>query len=96
MRKSLAILIALIIIVVAYGVWRANQSPEVDLDPIAAACTDEGGTWLAAHAECESIRIDVCAELEGTFDECASACRHSDDPTAPCTMQCVQVCSFRG
>jgi eight-cysteine-cluster-containing protein len=60
---------------------------------LAQQCEDAGGTWLDEFNECEYIDETVCAELGGTFDSCASACRN--DPEADmCTMQCVPVCSF--
>jgi hypothetical protein len=94
MKKPLVILIIGVIAVMAYGVWLANQSPETDLGPIASICTDEGGSWVAEYGECENIGAATCTELGGAYAECTSACRHSDDPAAPCTMQCVPVCSF--
>jgi len=96
MKKSLVILIGILIIVMAYGVWQTSRSPEVDLAPIAAICAEEGGTWLADHKECENIGVALCVELGGAYDGCTSACRHNPDVTAPCTMQCVPVCSFSG
>jgi hypothetical protein len=57
-------------------------------------CELLGGKYLDEFDECEGISQEQCAELGGVFNECASACRH--DPNARfCTMQCVQVCSFR-
>ncbi len=56
-----------------------------------SACANMGGTLDAIHGECLGIVANACQEIGGTFNECASACRH--DPTAEvCTMQCVQVC----
>jgi hypothetical protein len=43
--------------------------------------------------ECEGISQDLCNELGGNFDSCASACRNNPDSDI-CTMQCVIVCSF--
>ena len=94
MKKSLIFLILVTIAVVLYGVWAANQSSGIDLGPVATICTDEGGTWLAEYGECESLSTETCTELGGIDEECASACRHNSDPAAPCTMQCVHVCSF--
>ena len=71
---------------------------------IEGACTDENpdpegaclsfdGTWIEEVQECEWMPKEMCENLGGTYDGCASACRRS--PKAePCTMQCVQVCQF--
>lgn len=56
-------------------------------------CVDAGGTWLADYNECEDISEAACTELDGTYDPCASACRHEPEGTV-CTQQCVLVCSF--
>jgi hypothetical protein len=56
-------------------------------------CADLGGTWLSDYEECEGMSQADCTNLDGTFDECASACRHNPDVQI-CTLQCVQVCSF--
>lgn len=59
----------------------------------AMLCEEVGGTWVAAHRECEWVSQQWCEQEMGRWQECASACRH--DPSAEiCTMQCVQVCSF--
>ena len=56
-------------------------------------CRRENGTWLEDYDECEGLDRDVCEEADGTYDNCASACRH--DPTAgACIQLCVEVCSF--
>ena len=57
------------------------------------ACADAGGTYLAAFDECEDVSQASCTEMGGSFDECASACRHLPE-TVMCTSQCVPVCSF--
>ncbi len=63
------------------------------VEALETKCTDLGGTWIAEANECEYISADDCASLEGTFNECASACRN--DPEAEvCTLQCVLVCEF--
>ena len=56
-------------------------------------CIGSGGNWLEEHNECERISSDVCSELGGSFESCASACRHDPDAEA-CIAVCVQVCSF--
>jgi hypothetical protein len=57
------------------------------------ACTDAGGKYLALFNECENVSSAACTTMGGTFDECASACRHAPEAVM-CTAQCVPVCSF--
>ncbi len=57
-------------------------------------CEKKGGTWLGNYRECENISENVCKEIGGIFNECSSACRHSTDPKAICTMNCVPLCTL--
>ena len=60
-----------------------------------AACAQSGGTWLPAYNECEGITPEQCGQAGGSFDECASDCRHDPDyPNVYCIQMCVGVCSF--
>lgn len=60
---------------------------------LARACQQAGGDWLAEHNECERVQENWCTQRGGSYNDCASACRH--DPDAEfCTQQCVFVCSF--
>jgi hypothetical protein len=55
------------------------------------ACKEAGLTWVAEYRECAGISQEACEASGGSFNECASACRH--DPEAEvCTLQCVLVC----
>ena len=64
---------------------------EVDVLDTKAQCNILGGNWLPEFNECEYISEDSCSDMNGTFMECESACRH--DPEAEmCTEQCVPVC----
>jgi hypothetical protein len=54
-------------------------------------CQKYGGNWLEEFNECESISLEQCSIMNGTFKECESACRHIPDAEI-CTKQCVQVC----
>jgi hypothetical protein len=77
---------------------KPDQPPE-PVDAIQTAtlsedCTAAGGTWRFDFGECEYAGQTWCDESGGTWEECASACRHNPDPLAICTMQCVPVCSF--
>lgn len=59
----------------------------------AQKCASQGGTWSEEYKECTGIGANSCQEIGGTFNECASACRH--DPNAQaCIMMCVQVCTL--
>jgi len=68
---------------------RASQMGE-----LARACRSNSGTWLESYRECEYVEATWCTTNGGRFDECGSACRHSPDPAAPCTMQCIPLCIF--
>jgi len=71
----------------------AAQQLPVSTIELEKFCADGGGNWLAEFKECENAGKGWCAENRGTFNECASACRH--DPKAEvCTMNCVPVCAF--
>lgn len=54
-------------------------------------CQKYGGNWLQEFNECEAISKEQCSIINGTFNECESACRHEPESIA-CTLQCVQVC----
>lgn len=58
------------------------------------ACEEAGGNWLAEFLECEYVSAEFCTEtLNGSFESCASACRH-DEEALICTKQCVPVCQL--
>lgn len=54
-------------------------------------CQNFNGTWLLGFNECEVISEEQCSIMNGTFNECESACRHMPN-SEMCTMQCVPVC----
>ncbi len=56
-------------------------------------CVNAGGQWSAEHKECMGVGSESCVAIGGTFNECASACRHNPKAEA-CIMMCVQVCTF--
>ncbi len=66
---------------------------DTDQKDLQTECEDIDGTWIAEYNECEWMDETTCNQLEGTFNECASPCRHQPETTI-CTMNCVQVCSF--
>lgn len=64
-------------------------------------CQEKGGTWLDKYQECESIPSDqgldqaACTAFGGTFNSCASACRHNPPNLKEyCTDACVKTCKF--
>lgn len=56
-----------------------------------SVCQEFNGTWLQEFNECEGISEEQCHTMNGTFQECESACRHIPDAEI-CTAQCVAVC----
>jgi hypothetical protein len=60
---------------------------------LAEACQQAGGNWLAEYNECEISDRNWCSARNGSFNDCASACRHNPDADL-CTQECVFVCSF--
>ena len=61
------------------------------------SCKNNGGKWIAEFNECELFESpELCTDIGGVYDECASACRNVlDYPNVVCTDNCVEVCSFR-
>jgi hypothetical protein len=93
-----------LILVIVFGVFvSACASPTtpapaptpkpVDSAAMEKACTDAAGNYLALFKECENVSSAACTAMGGTFEECASACRHEPE-AAICTAHCVPVCSF--
>ncbi len=72
----------------AGGTMEAGKTPD-------QLCVSFGGEWSAEFSECLGIAGDVCMEIGGNWNECASACRNNPNAEI-CTMQCVQVCDFKG
>ncbi len=65
------------------------------LQNLTRQCNQAGGNWVDGYWECENVSDDWCEEINGwNFDECASSCRHIDDPEIICTTECVSVCYF--
>lgn len=56
-------------------------------------CEGFRGNWIENQSECEYISEEVCQSMNGSFSECASACRNNPNAQV-CTLQCVPVCSF--
>jgi hypothetical protein len=93
MKKVLLVLVFFLLLA-ACSSSESDEAPEaVDSAELEQACLDEGGIFIAEQDECEDISEDACTDLGGTYDSCASACRH-EPADAICTAQCVLVCSF--
>tara|TARA_B100000686_G_scaffold174835_1_gene181909 strand:- start:149 stop:445 length:297 start_codon:yes stop_codon:yes gene_type:complete len=98
MKKTISIII-LVLLVAAVAVVAANVFAPEDTgnnqgnETAQVQCEAAGGTYVAVANECEGVSAEMCADLEGTFNECASACRNDADAEI-CTMQCVQVCQL--
>jgi len=72
----------------------ATPTPKpTDNATLGKACTDAGGKYLALFNECEKVSSAACSTMGGSYNECASACRHAPEAVM-CTAQCVPVCSF--
>jgi len=70
-----------------------EEEPAENLS-LAERCEAAGGKWLADYNECEGASSGWCSANGGSFDECASACRHNSNPGAPCILLCVPICQF--
>ncbi|PIR58726.1 MAG: hypothetical protein COU69_04170 [Candidatus Pacebacteria bacterium CG10_big_fil_rev_8_21_14_0_10_56_10] len=100
MIKNLSVPAQTAVIVLAVGVAILGTvlavslgRPPAEQDQLAERCQQRGGTWLSEFNECEHVDSQACDDLGGSFQSCASACRH--DPQAEvCTEQCEPVCSF--
>ncbi|MBW2983206.1 hypothetical protein KY327_02790 [Candidatus Woesearchaeota archaeon] len=86
MKRPLLIMIG----VLAMALLVAGCTPQ---SSTGESCEQAGGEWLPTYGECEGVSKSWCSEQGGSFDQCASACRHDPDADV-CTLQCVPVCSF--
>ena len=58
-------------------------------------CEARGGKYLPDFNECEGLAQVVCEELGGSYQACASACRHDPNyPDVACIEVCVPVCAL--
>ena len=89
--------IALIIIAINFllpqPVSNSANSTQTNTSSKSSLCSTYGGTWLQAYNECESVDQEQCAAMSGSFNGCASACRHNPNAGA-CIQVCVRVCSL--
>jgi hypothetical protein len=83
-------------VLLIFGLSTSGVGQELNTAEFAKACQSKSGTWLEKYSECENVDQQWCAASGGQFNECGSACRHNPDPAAPCTLQCVPLCTFAG
>lgn len=57
------------------------------------ACVARGGSWDPQYEECVGVNQTQCTAIGGSYNGCASACRHQPDAEV-CTLQCVEVCQL--
>jgi hypothetical protein len=88
MKKLVFLILVLVVLSAACG-----SSSEVDPAEVEKACTEAGGMYVAEHVECENISEQTCTDMGGTFDECASPCRHEPEDVV-CVTMCVPLCTF--
>jgi hypothetical protein len=70
-----------------------NDDNENNTDDLKTICENNGGNWIDSAKECEGISQELCSDMGGNFNSCASACRNDPDAQM-CTLQCVLVCEF--
>jgi hypothetical protein len=59
-------------------------------------CNFYQGKWLPEYKECSLLEKPLqCSLLGGSYNECASACRHDPNfPDVVCTDNCVEICKI--
>lgn len=97
-KKIIVSVVLIIIAILSYRFYRAaTEEPSGIVSPnLKQECESQNGIWLSEYQECEYAGKEWCEDAGGKYFECESACRHSQEPLAPCTLQCVMVCKFGG
>ena len=88
MKKLVLVMVLLMVLLAACG-----SSSKVDPAEVEQACLEAGGIYVEEYVECEQISEQTCTDMEGTFDECGSPCRHEPDDVV-CVAMCVPLCTF--
>jgi hypothetical protein len=70
------------------------ESKNIDMVEAARKCKGRGGVWNQEYHECAGVSEIACTAIQGTWNECASACRHQPEAQM-CTMQCELICEFK-
>jgi len=61
-----------------------------------STCKASGGQWDEKYRECVGVSSGTCKALNGTYNECASACRHTPPSNGDvCIAVCEQVCTIK-
>lgn len=95
MKKLLVLILPLL---VTGCVWSGSvetttsETPDAK-DGLSFLCSASEGIWSEEFQECVNVSKEWCEQNLGSYNECASACRH-DSESSICTMQCVPLCSF--
>ena len=58
------------------------------------SCRSNGGEWSTTFRECLNVDNQICSDIGGKYNVCASACRHDPDAEV-CPTYCVEVCTIR-
>lgn len=80
-----------------YSIVVRMEKPEtknIDIVEAARKCKGRGGVWNQEYHECAGVSEIACTAIKGTWNECASACRHQPEAQM-CTMQCELICEFK-
>ena len=96
------VIFLLVIVAVIFYLREKNLVPKIpnmkakfEMESKEKNCIMLGGKYLKDFNECEFVNDNDCREMEGKFNDCASACRHTKSGSdSICTMQCVAVCSW--
>ena len=99
LKKIIFLLIVIAIVIYVREKNMAAKIPEIktklEMERKENSRIRFGGKFLKDFNECESVNDNNCQEMNGKFDNCASACRHMESGSDSfCTMQCVAVCSW--
>jgi zinc and cadmium transporter len=70
-----------------------NKESKLPNTKIERVCFENNWKRITWTRECEGIWENICKQIWGKFNSCASACRNNPEAKI-CTMQCVQVCKF--
>lgn len=100
-KRNLRVIVALLAVLIfstAFIVWYVLSQKSIDSQKPAVAddatlCGQHSGSWNSDFKECTGIDQQTCESIGGTFNSCASPCRH--EPNASnCILMCVEICEF--
>ncbi len=73
--------------------YQPTANPASNDNKLKNICNENNGLFDQQYNECAGITKAVCEQNGGTFNDCASPCRH-DANAQVCNMMCVEVCEF--